>query len=116
MKKFKFKIHGNNYDVDVKKHEGNIITVEVNGSTFNVELEREIVTPKTPTLVQVAVPPPTRKESKIQKNFVKTANLAVKSPLPGIILKVLVKVGDTIKIGDKVMILEAMKMENSVLA
>jgi biotin carboxyl carrier protein len=116
MKKFKFKIHGNNYDVDIKKHDGNKITLEINGSMFDVELEREIVTKKTPMLIQAAVAPPTRKESKIQKTFVKTANLAIKSPLPGVILSVFVKVGDSVKIGDKVMVLEAMKMENSILA
>jgi Biotin carboxyl carrier protein len=41
---------------------------------------------------------------------------AVKSPLPGIILEIKVKVGDTVKKGDTVLILEAMKMENNIHA
>jgi len=116
MKKFKFKIHGTNYDVDILSHEGNTIQIEVNGSTFSVELEKEIKASKTPTLVRSAVPQPTRKEQKIPKAFVKTSNLAVKSPLPGVVIKVFAKVGDTVKMGDKLLMLEAMKMENVVLA
>lgn len=41
---------------------------------------------------------------------------AVKSPLPGVILSVDCKVGDTVKRGQKILVLEAMKMENNINA
>jgi biotin carboxyl carrier protein len=40
----------------------------------------------------------------------------IKSPLPGVILEVNVKVGDTVKSGSKLMVLEAMKMENTIVS
>ena len=39
---------------------------------------------------------------------------AIKSPLPGVILDVLVREGDSVKVGQKLLILEAMKMENNI--
>ena len=41
---------------------------------------------------------------------------AVRSPLPGVILSVDCKVGDTVKRGQKLLVLEAMKMENTIPA
>ena len=38
----------------------------------------------------------------------------IKSPMPGLVLDILVKAGDTIKKGDQVLVLEAMKMENII--
>ncbi len=40
----------------------------------------------------------------------------IKAPMPGLVLEVLVKVGDTVAKGDSVLILEAMKMENVIKA
>ena len=40
----------------------------------------------------------------------------IKSPLPGVILEVNVKEGDTVKVGTKLLMLEAMKMENNINA
>ena len=40
----------------------------------------------------------------------------IKAPMPGLVLKVLVKDGDVIKKGDNLLVLEAMKMENSIKA
>ena len=41
---------------------------------------------------------------------------AIKAPMPGTIIKVNVKVGDTVKKGDVLCVLEAMKMENDIMA
>ena len=116
MKNFKFKIQGTNYAVEILKYEGNIVEMEVNGTNYKVEVESQAKQSKTPTLVRTAVPPPTRKETKITKTISKTKNTAVKAPLPGLIIHVLVKEGSTVKLGDKLLTLEAMKMENNVLA
>jgi glutaconyl-CoA/methylmalonyl-CoA decarboxylase subunit gamma len=113
MKKFKFLINGNNYEVSVMKFDKNLAEIEVNGTPYQVEVQGEVKASKTPTLVRAAATP-SRQESKIKK--VIGSGGALKSPLPGSIIKVLVNVGDTVAKGDKLIIMEAMKMENNVLA
>lgn len=115
MKNFKFTINGNTYDVNITKTDNNIAQVEVNGTSYSVEIHRKIVESKTPILVRSAVPGPTRRDQKIVKNITKGASV-IKSPLPGIITHVSIKVGDDVKKGQKIMAMEAMKMENYVLA
>src|SRR6056297_2952898 len=115
MKKFKFKIRGNTYDVEIKEFEDNIAQIEVNGTMYEVEVEqKETARSKTPKLVRSQVETK-RSDSKIKKTVSNRAT-AVKAPLPGNIFKILVKQGDEVKKGDKIMIMEAMKMENNVLA
>lgn len=116
MKKFKFTIHGNVYEVEIQEVEDNIAMVEVNGTPYEVEIHREIKSTKTPTLVRVEAPSPKGKETRIPKSPMKTTNLSVKSPLPGTIISVLVKEGDKIGLGQKLLTMEAMKMENNVLS
>ena len=115
MKTYKFTIRGHAYDVEILNIEDNIAEIEVNGTQYRVELEKEIKKQKTPKLVRSKVPNPTIKERKIPKNISGKATKVV-APLPGTILQILVKVGDTVKTGDKLLIMEAMKMENQVLA
>ena len=116
MKKFKFTIHGNVYEVEIQGFEENIAKVEVNGTMYDVEVHKEIQTTKTPNLLRVENTQPTRKETKIKRQVSKTVNVAIKAPLPGTILEVLVKEGDEVKIGQKLLVMEAMKMENNVLS
>ena len=112
MKKFKFKIQGNSYEVEVKDFEDNVAVVEVNGTSYEVELEKQIVTTKTPTLVRRPVKP-TEKDSKLTKS---SGSAIIKAPLPGNIMQVSKKNGDEVKKGELVLIYEAMKMENQILA
>jgi glutaconyl-CoA/methylmalonyl-CoA decarboxylase subunit gamma len=116
MKKFKFTIHGNPYDVEILGFEENIAKVEVNGTVYDVEVQKDLKVSKTPTLVRKEDPQPTRKETKIPRNITKTTNIAIKAPLPGTIISVLVKVGDKVTMGQKLLTMEAMKMENNVLS
>ncbi len=111
MKKFKFKIQGNAYDVQVHSFEDNIAEVEVNGSIFQVEVSQEIKAAKTPKLVRSAQP-----ITKIDSLKPAVSLNKVQSPLPGIIILIKVKVGDTVKKGQVIMTMEAMKMENNILA
>ncbi|MEZ5196446.1 MAG: biotin/lipoyl-containing protein [Bacteroidales bacterium] len=113
MKKFKFTIQGNNYDVEVLKIEDNIAKVEVNGTRYEVEVHKELKHTKTPVFVRQEVPSPTRSETKIKKSIGATP---IQAPLPGNIMQVFVKVGDEVKKGDKLLMYEAMKMENNILA
>ncbi len=117
MKKFKFMIRGNNYEVEVLSFEDNIAEVEVNGSKYQVELQQEIKTSKTPRLTRSqAVPTSASDRAKTSSPAEKKGGGVVKAPLPGTILEMKVKVGDPVKIGDTLLIMEAMKMENNIKA
>ncbi len=114
MKKFKFKINGQQYDVEINEFEGQNAKVLVNGTEYDVEVEAEVARPKTPTLVRKPV------ISKPGEGQIKKteggASFKVKAPLPGNIFKINVSVGDTISEGDCLLVMEAMKMENNVLS
>lgn len=117
MKKFKFTIHGNKYDVNVINVEDNIAEIDVNGTTYQVEVEKTIQQSKTPKLVRSVAVPSTEGHQSMSKTSSPAAPKGtglVKSPLPGTVLEVYVKVGDSVKIGTKLLMLEAMKMENNI--
>jgi glutaconyl-CoA/methylmalonyl-CoA decarboxylase subunit gamma len=115
MKKFEFTISGNKYEVELRRFEENIAEIEVNGTPYTVEVHREIRTSKTPKLVRAEVAPPSRSETKIKKS-ISTSTHQIIAPLPGTILSIAVKEGDTVKKGTSLLIYDAMKMENSIVA
>jgi len=111
MKEYKFKVDGTDYAVSIESVEENIVNVVVNDTPYRVELEdMPVVTAPTvvatPTIQYPAEAAVTAAESGDSK--------PLKSPLPGVILDFFVKVGDTVKNGQKVLVLEAMKMENNI--
>lgn len=115
MKKFKFLIRGNKYDVELLNIEDNIAEIEVNGSKYEVEIEQEIKTTKTPKLVrEMAVPSSEADKAKTSKPSERKGAGNIKAPLPGTIIKIFIKEGDIVKIGDTLLIMEAMKMENNI--
>ncbi|MCU7495741.1 MAG: biotin/lipoyl-binding protein [Ignavibacteria bacterium] len=117
MRKFKFKIKDNQYEVDIVNIEDNIAEVVVNGTTYRVEVEQKIQTTKTPTLVRSKAEPSTDTHASVARTSSPSSPKGtgtIKCPLPGTVLKVHVKVGDVVKIGDKLLTLEAMKMENNI--
>lgn len=119
MKNFKFTIQGNKYDVNVVNVEENIVEIEVNGATYKVEVDKVISQSKTPKLVRSVAVPTTDSVPSQQKTSPPTAPKGlglVKSPLPGVIINVHIKEGDTVKVGAKLITLEAMKMENNINA
>ncbi len=115
MKKFKFAINGHDYDVEILRFEDNMATIEVNGTSYQIDIQHETKKSKTPKLVRQEVVVK-RSDSKIKKTITKTEGHEVKIPLPGNIISIFVKDGDTVKLGDKLMMYEAMKMENTVVA
>ncbi|MCK9290161.1 MAG: biotin/lipoyl-containing protein [Bacteroidales bacterium] len=116
MRSFKFTIRGNNYEVEVLKLESTLAEIEVNGTTYQVEIERKKTESKTPILVRSAVPSNVLK-SDVKMSAGDKAELSkVIAPLPGTILQIFVKPGDKVKRGDKLLVYEAMKMENNLLA
>lgn len=117
MKKYSFKINGNSYEVAIKNVDENIAEVAVNGNSYSIEFDQLIETTKTPKLVrQEAVPSTdiTRAEQKTTSPDGPKGTGVIKSPLPGTILDVYVKINDLVRPGDKLVTLEAMKMENNI--
>lgn len=120
MKEYKMKINGNQYAVTIKDFEENLATVTVNGVEYNVEVEGAAIKKvKTPRVVQKPVTSADAATARTATPAPSPApaagnGAAVKSPLPGVILDVLVNEGDTVKAGQKLMVLEAMKMENNI--
>lgn len=117
MRNFKFTISGNNYEVEVHKLDGTLAEIEVNGTSYQVEIERKRMESKTPILVRSNVSNPTG-SNEISKNQKPAATNLTKviAPLPGNIMQIFIKEGDKVKRGDKLLIYEAMKMENNLLA
>ena len=112
MKEYKFKINGKEYNVAIGEASGKMLSVNVNGADYQVELEN------APAAAPVAAPVAAPKAEAAPSAAPKAAGagLVVKSPLPGIIISVDVKEGQAVKRGQKVAVIEAMKMENDILA
>lgn len=87
--------------------------VTVNGTAYEIELEEiESQTGAQPKEENSGL----AKEDTKAETTTKTDGTNVTSPMPGNILDIKVKVGDTVKKGDVLIILEAMKMENEIPA
>ena len=118
MKEYKFKINGNEYNVAVKKVEGKIAEVNVNGVDYSVEMENApagaaVAAAPAAAAAPVAAQAPAQAAPAAAPQPAAAAK-DVTSPLPGVILSVNVAVGDKVKAGQKVAVLEAMKMENDI--
>ncbi|WP_300702217.1 biotin/lipoyl-containing protein [Bacteroides sp.] len=119
MKEYKYKINGNLYKVTIGDIEENIAHVEVNGTPYNVEMDKAPKAATKPVVRPVTNPtsPAQAPVTPITKPATPSSGKSgVKSPLPGVILEVKVNVGDTVKKGQTIIILEAMKMENNINA
>lgn len=114
MKTYKFKINGNEYNVAINSISGNVADVNVNGTAYQVELEE---TPAAPVAVAPQPETPAAPAQPVQAAAKPSgAGKAVLAPLPGVIIALKVNVGDVVKAGQVVAVLEAMKMENEIQA
>ncbi len=117
MKEYKYKINGNVYKVAIGDIEDNIAHVEVNGTPYKVEMEKAPKVVVKPVARPGATSAPAAPATPVVKPAAaSTGKSGVKSPLPGVILDIKVNVGDTVKKGQVIIILEAMKMENNINA
>lgn len=122
MAKYQYKIQGIDYDVEINEVEGTLAKVNVNGIDFDVELKQPISVGKQVKKVKVekpvaapvtgTAPAPEPTPAPVQAG----SGAKVLSPLPGTITDIPVKVGDAVAIGDTVIVLEAMKMQNNIEA
>ena len=131
MKEYKFKINGKDYAVAIGEADGKMLTVNVNGADYQVELENAPVSAAAGTpagasahnLAPAGVAPAAAQAQvsaasagSSATSAPKGAGATIKSPLPGIIISIDVKEGQAVKRGQKVAVIEAMKMENDILA
>jgi glutaconyl-CoA/methylmalonyl-CoA decarboxylase subunit gamma len=116
MKKFILTINGDTYNIEIKKAGDAVAEVEVNGNLYNVEINKAIKEIKTPVIVIKPSVPSTDFHPSTAKTHSPDAPKGgnISAPLPGIILDILVKEGDYVKLGQKLLVLEAMKMENNI--
>jgi biotin carboxyl carrier protein len=117
MKEYKLKINGNDYAVSVDETDENAANVEVNGTPFKVEFDKPIKKAAVPVKFARKTTPG-KANVVIDKPAVESAagGTKVTTPLPGVILEVAVKEGQAVKKGQKIVVLEAMKMENVIEA
>ena len=125
MNKYQYKVQGVDYEVEIEEVEGNIAKVNVNGIPFEVELQKPINAAKHPQLTRpkVEAPKPAATQPAAPVAAAPAAPAApagagtpVKAPLPGTITELKVKVGQQVSVGDVVLVLEAMKMQNNIEA
>ena len=129
MKEYKFKINGKEYQVAIGEASGNMLSVNVNGADYEVELDASNLAASAgnafagakkmadaPANASPASAAPSTAASAAAAPAATGAGQTIKSPLPGIIISVDVKEGQAVKRGQKVAVVEAMKMENDILA
>ena len=99
--------------------------ITLNGRTYEVEVEAgkamlldeyEAIAPSAPVAAPVAAPAAAAPVAAPAAPAVTGAGESVNAPMPGTILKVNVQNGQAVKEGDVLVVLEAMKMENEILA
>ena len=115
MKSYKINVNNKDYKVEIESIKDNVAEVLCNDKRYEVVFEEATVPTKTPVIARkAAVPMPDVNKTNRESSGV-TSN-AIKAPIPGLIIDILVKAGDTVKSGDLVAKMEAMKMENNILA
>lgn len=116
MKEYKYTIDGNKYEVAVNEVNDTTAKVTVNGTEYTVEWEKPVEEKPVVKVQPVAAKPVATAAPAAVPAAAPVSGNAIKTPLPGVIIDVKVKVGDTVKKGDTVVVLEAMKMENNINA
>ncbi|MCL2417350.1 MAG: acetyl-CoA carboxylase biotin carboxyl carrier protein subunit [Bacteroidales bacterium] len=116
MKKYKFTINAIPYEAKILKVEGDVISLTLNGSSYDVTIDRgEKQQIQSPVSVATPAPAPVVAAASANPQPASAGTAGdIKSPLPGTITEILCNVGDAISVGQKVLTLEAMKMENNI--
>ena len=99
MRKFNIKVNGKAYEVEVEEVSG--------ASTASAPVMASTAAPAAPVRVPVQAAAPSN-------DAAPAGSTEIKAPMPGTILSVAVSKGDTVKEGDVLCVLEAMKMENEI--
>ena len=103
MKKYNFEIDGKKFEVEVNLLNSNDAQVKVNDKNFDIKISNNLSEPK-------------KSEPKIPDQSVQGNPGDLLALMPGKILKVLVSEGQKIKMGEPVIIMESMKMEQTIVS
>ncbi len=114
MTQYKFKINGKPYEVSVNGIADGKADVTVNGVNYSVDIESAPAA--APSAAPAAAPAPAQAAAAPAAQAAPASGKKITSPLPGVIIDVCVKDGEAVKKGQKLAVLEAMKMENEILA
>ena len=113
MPVYKVRLEGKEYSVTVNESAGGTATVSVEGQTFEVEpLRAQARTPAPAT----AGPAPAAPKAAAVAAPTPAGSGTIAAPIPGVVTKLCVAVGDSVTAGQVVLQLEAMKMENALPA
>ena len=116
MTSYKFKINGKPYEVSVNGINAGVADVTVNGASYSVEIENAPASaPAAAPVAQTAGPAPAAAPSSAPA-AAPAGGKKIVSPLPGVVIDVCIKEGEAVKRGQKLAVLEAMKMENEIMA
>jgi len=115
MKSYNLKVNNKDYKVDIESITDNKAEVLCNEKRYEVIFEGSPVQTKTPVLSRKAAVP-MADTTKTHSRADHAAANVIKAPIPGLMTEVLVNVGDKVAVGDIVAKMEAMKMENNILA
>ena len=127
MRTYSYNVNGAQYDVTIESIQGQIAKLNVNGVAFDVEMlgapiaegdlpAAEAAVPAAAPAVAAAASAAPAPAAAAPAKGEAGAGTPVKAPLPGVVTKVLVANGQSVKKGDTVVVLEAMKMENNITA
>lgn len=105
------KLSSTNYVVSIKNKSFLCSIIENKNSFFEINVNGSLIKIDTHTLLADKA-----QELIKEKDKSNSAGMIVKAPMPGMILKIKKKDGETVERGETVMILEAMKMENEIRA
>ncbi len=93
--------------------------ITVNGNVYDVAVEElggTVSAAPAPAMVSAPVAAPVAPAAAPAAKASGAGSVKIPAPMPGKVLAIKVKVGDAVKKGDVMMILEAMKMENEIVA
>ncbi|MBQ7742398.1 MAG: biotin/lipoyl-binding protein [Bacteroidaceae bacterium] len=125
MKEYKYIINGKEYAVNIDNQSGDKANVTVNGKAYEVEIvgkevkaAKPVAKPAAPAAAPAAKPaaPAAKPAAPAAAPAADGEGTPFKAPLPGTINDIKVAVGQQVNVGDVVLILEAMKMENEITA
>jgi biotin carboxyl carrier protein len=107
--KYIVKVADKSFEVDIQDIHARPIIARVDGQEFEVSLGNEVkqVSPREPQ--ELKTPAVLKQPS---NTSIGTNELT--APLPGTVIEIFVKAGDTIEAGQVVLVIEAMKMKNSI--
>ena len=115
MKTYKLIVNGKEYKVEIESLDDHSASVKCNGIDYKVEFDTSVPVKEQRPLDSKPVIPDTS-EKKTFSPGESSLSAAIKAPIPGLITKIMVSEGDIIKSGQVVAKMEAMKMENNILA